>query len=157
MDTQPSVIVVPADQDRWGSSMSESATDVWTKLSSQDTNGAWSAFESLVPKELSIPLHFHHGEDEWFWVLSGQFLFEVGGQRSLLTQGTSLFAPRKIPHRWKNVSGGLGRLLIIAQPAGRVEGFFVALAKLKPEQLTDFGLLESMFNEGGMQICGPPL
>ena len=48
-------------------------------------------------------------------------------------------------------------MLISAQPAGRVEEFFVAFAKLRPEQLPNFGLWESVFNEDGMQICGPPL
>lgn len=73
-------IVVSADVSRWGEAMSTSAERVWTKVSQKDTSGAWSMFESLVPSGFGVPLHKHHDQEEWFWVLRGQFLFEVGGE-----------------------------------------------------------------------------
>jgi hypothetical protein len=54
------------------------------------------------------------------------------------------------------VTKGVGRLLILAQPAGGVEEFFHEFALLGPEQMQDFPLLKGMFAKYGMQICGPP-
>ncbi len=69
--------VVPADVSRRGEAMHTSAEHVWVKVSQQDTGGAWSLFESRVPAGFGVPLHLHHGQEEWFWVLQGEFDFEV--------------------------------------------------------------------------------
>lgn len=44
------------------------------------TNGAYGLFESQMPAGFSPPLHVHHGEDEAFWVLEGNFSFRCGDQ-----------------------------------------------------------------------------
>jgi quercetin dioxygenase-like cupin family protein len=149
-------VLVAADVNRWGEATKPSAVNVWTKISHQDTAGAWSVFESVVPSGLAVPLHFHHYQEEWFWVLDGKFLFEVGGERYHLTSGMSLLAPRKIPHRWKNVAGTVGRLLFLAQPAGRLEEFFEQVALLIPEQLREMTRINTLFAECGMEVVGPP-
>ena len=86
--------VVPADVSRCGEGMHTSGEHVWTKVSQKDTGGAWSLFESRVPAGFGVPLHVHHAQEEWFWVLQGDFEFEVGGERNRLGPGMSQFAPR---------------------------------------------------------------
>ena len=95
LDDQPlaRAILVPADVSRRGEAMWPTAEHVWIKVSGKDTAGAWSAWESLAPGGFGVPLHLHIKQDEWFWVLSGEVLFEVGGERFRLTPGTSLFCP----------------------------------------------------------------
>jgi mannose-6-phosphate isomerase-like protein (cupin superfamily) len=46
------------------------------------------------------PLHVHHEQDEWIYVMTGEFVAEVGGQRMRLRAGDSLLTPMKVPHRW---------------------------------------------------------
>lgn len=159
LDNQPPMraIFVPADVSRWGEAMRSSGQHLWTKMSGKDTAGAWSTWESLVPAGFGVPLHVHFKQDEWFWVLSGEVLFEVGGERFRLTPGTSLFCPRRVPHRWKNVVDSVSRLLILAQPTGRLEEFFDRFAKLTPDQMRDAGRLSALFAECEMEIVGPPL
>jgi len=45
------------------------------------------------------PLHVHHEQDEWIYVMTGEFVAEVGGERMRLKPGDSLLMPMKVPHR----------------------------------------------------------
>lgn len=87
------------------------------KLTGEDTAGELSAFELIALPQSGPYLHVHHREDEWYYVLSGEFLFKAGGQSHTLPAGASIWLPRGIPHVWANTtmarpSHGL--------PAGRV-------------------------------------
>lgn len=149
--------VVPADESRWGEAMYTSAEHVWTKVSQKDTGGAWSLFESRVPAGFGVPLHLHHAQEEWFWVLQGKFEFEVGGELNRLGPGMSQFAPRQVPHRWRKTGEADGTILILVQPSEGMEDFFDRFAQLSQEQLQDFGYLARLFAECGMEVVGPPL
>ncbi len=81
-------VVVGAEESRRGEPVHTSADHIWIKVSRKDTADAWSMFESRVPRGLAVPLHRHHSQEEWFWVLEGVFLFEVGGERHQLTSPT---------------------------------------------------------------------
>ena len=48
------------------------------------------------------PLHSHRDGDEWFYVVKGEFVYEVGGKLYRVVEGGSLVAPQKIPHRYFN-------------------------------------------------------
>src|SRR6266536_3148885 len=74
------------------------------KITSEDSAGTISVMELTVPSRSGPPLHVHHREDETYYVLSGEFLFEVGGEKYSLPTGATIFAPRDIPHRWANVA-----------------------------------------------------
>jgi mannose-6-phosphate isomerase-like protein (cupin superfamily) len=53
----------------------------------------------------------HVSQDEWFYVLQGDYVVEVGGNRFDLGPGDSVLAPRGIPHVWAHVGEGIGRML----------------------------------------------
>ena len=150
-------LVVGAEMDRWGRPIRTSAYEVWTKVSQTDTSQQWSLFEGRVPSGLAVPLHLHHGQEEWFWVLGGSFVFEVGGQIHRLREGMSLLIPRQIPHRWKKTNDADGRLLILAQPADRLENFFERMAGLSAEQQQDAAVWRSLYADCRMELLGPPL
>ena len=155
--TPTSSLIVRADLSRWDEPMHTTGDKVWVKVSGQDTANAWSMFESRVPSGLSLPLHVHHEQDEWFWVLEGNFVFEVGGQKHQLSAGMSVLLRRKIPHRWKKTSDGDGKLLILLQPAGRMEYFFDRVAKATPDDRQNMALAQQLFAECGMELLGPPM
>ena len=94
-NTPTSVLIVPADLSRWHEPMHTTGDKVWVKVSGQDTADAWSMFESRVPSGLNLPLHVHHEQDEWYWVLEGNFVFDVGGQKHQLSAGMSILSPAK--------------------------------------------------------------
>jgi quercetin dioxygenase-like cupin family protein len=125
------------------------------KVSSQDTKGAMSIFESLTPFKGGPPLHVHHDQDEWFYVLEGEFDFQVGDDRYRLRSGESVLAPRRIAHAWACVSDTPGKMMIVFQPAGAMEDFFRELGKLNGPPPPDQA--QGLFCAHGMQIVGPPL
>ena len=70
------------------------------------------------------PRHRHLAQDEWFYVVEGEFELEVGDPRFRLLPGDSVFAPRQVPHVWAHIGNGRGRMLIVFTPAGQMEAFF---------------------------------
>jgi mannose-6-phosphate isomerase-like protein (cupin superfamily) len=50
------------------------------KASSQSTAGRVAVIEHLSPRGSGSPLHVHHREDEWFYVMQGELTLWVGGQ-----------------------------------------------------------------------------
>ena len=72
------------------------------KLSGGDTNNAVAMVHLTVPKLAGPPLHRHSREDEWFYVLDGEIVLQVDGQRFSAGAGTSAFAPRGTAHAYQN-------------------------------------------------------
>jgi len=72
---------------------------------------------------VDTPSHVHQNEDELFYVLEGEHVFEVGGEEFRLGPGGFAFGPRGIPHAQRRVVPGQGRLLILTVPGG-FDGFF---------------------------------
>ncbi|MCL4814330.1 MAG: cupin domain-containing protein [Vicinamibacteraceae bacterium] len=88
-----------------------------------ETGNTIYAFEATEPPGGGPPLHTHAGEEEFFLVLEGEVSFYVGGQAISGGPGTSAFAPRGVPHCFKNTSTRDARLLVLFTPAA-IEGFF---------------------------------
>lgn len=96
------------------------------RASAETTRGAFTLFEE-VPPLLDTPRHVHEREDELFYVLEGEHVFQVGEEEFRAGPGGLVFAPRGVPHAQRRVVSGEGRLLILTSPAG-FEGFFRELA-----------------------------
>ena len=99
---------------------------ILVRASAETTGGAFSAFEE-VPPLADTPLHLHEREDEWFYALDGEHVFQVGEDEFRATPGGLVFAPRGVPHAQRRVVPGQGRLLVLTSPGG-LEGFFRELA-----------------------------
>src|SRR5713226_3955631 len=50
------------------------------KSSSETTDGRVAVIEQLAPQGAGSPLHVHHREDEWFYIIEGDLTFWVGGR-----------------------------------------------------------------------------
>jgi mannose-6-phosphate isomerase-like protein (cupin superfamily) len=126
-----------------------------TKVSALDTDGGLCVTEIIDVQKGGPARHLHHEQDEWFYVLEGRYVIEVGEERYELGSGDSVLAPRKVAHVWAHVGEGTGRLIGALQPAGEIEAFFDELAKLgsTPEREE----LSRAFSSHGMELVGPPL
>jgi mannose-6-phosphate isomerase-like protein (cupin superfamily) len=125
------------------------------KLSAKDTGGESLVFEHKNMGKGGPPRHIHFEQDEWFYVVKGEFEFEVGTERYQLTSGDTLFAPRGIPHGWAHVGDEPGTLLTMVTPAGTFEDFILEttrLATLPPQDE-----MERTFTAHKMKVVGPPL
>lgn len=125
------------------------------KVSGRDTDGDLLLFEqtSLSPGR-GTPMHVHPNQDEVFTVLEGEYLFQVGEEKHRLKMGEAIFLPRKVPHAWTQVSKR-GKMMVLLQPAGHLEDFFVELAAFSHIPTPDE--MARLFKKHDMEIVGPPL
>ena len=125
------------------------------KLSTNDTGGGLYVFEHSNMGTGGPPRHVHDEQDEWFYVIKGEFLFEVGDETFRLKAGDSLFAPRKVAHGWAHISDEPGTLLTAVSPVGPFETFLRDTARHRalpsPEEV------EKAFAAHGMTVVGPAL
>jgi quercetin dioxygenase-like cupin family protein len=124
-------------------------------ITGQDSAGAISMFEFIIGPRQGPPRHVHHREDETYYVLTGEFLFEVGGTKYSLLPGATIFAPRDVPHCWANVATAESRMIMACTPGG-FEGFFdeaskAMMDKASPEQMN------KIMAKYGCELAGPPL
>jgi DNA-binding transcriptional MerR regulator len=129
------------------------------KVSAQDTQGALCVFE--FAGGVGGPRHLHHGQDEWIYVIDGEFNFEVGDKRFRVRAGESVFIPRKVSHVWARAGGEPGKIINVYQPAGKMEEFFREVGKYngksKIHEALSFDELSRLFHDHGMDLVGPPL
>jgi uncharacterized cupin superfamily protein len=123
------------------------------KLTSADSAGMLSTFELIVPSRSGPVRHVHHREDEWIYMIAGQFRFEVGHDKLDLAPGGSVWMPRDIAHVWGNASQSDGKLLMACQPGG-FEKFCDEIGKTSA---TDTAHITKVMAKYGMDYAGPPL
>jgi quercetin dioxygenase-like cupin family protein len=87
------------------------------KSTADQTGGRVAVTENLAPRGSGSPLHVHHREDEWFYVIEGELTFWVGGEVIQAPAGSFVYGPRDIPHTFL-VSSDQARYLLVVEPAG---------------------------------------
>ena len=152
-DTPMQEFLVARGADRSGEHPGHGIDQVFIKVSTEDSHGGLLVVERTHRTKGGPGRHFHYDQDEWFYVVEGEYLFEVGHKRVRLKSGDSLFGPRKIPHVWAFAGDAPGRILFVFTPAGQMEGYFRALgnADARPPQDPAF------YRAYGMELVGPPL
>src|SRR5262249_2742150 len=68
------------------------------KISGGDTDGAYGLLEVTCRAGDGSPWHVHPDEDEWFYVLEGEFTVWVGDRKLSLPAGAFAFGPKGVPH-----------------------------------------------------------
>jgi DNA-binding transcriptional MerR regulator/quercetin dioxygenase-like cupin family protein len=153
---------ISAGEDRFGEHIKLGGPEgepIDCKVSARDTDGAMCVFEFNCLA--GGPKHLHYGQDEWIYVIEGEFEFHVGRKQFHLRPGESVFIPRNVGHVWACVNDKPGKIINVYQPAGRMEAFFREVGKYdgKPaihEALGREGL-HKLFEAYGMDLLGPPL
>jgi len=124
------------------------------KLSTKDTDGRLSAFYYLGIQKAGPSFHVHLAQDEAFFVLDGEYIFQLDNEKTVLKKGDLIFLPRGLPHTWIQKSDK-GELFYFLQPAGKMEEFFVAMTSLgvgSTEQQR-----EKIGKDSGIKNVGPGL
>lgn len=160
---------VAAGKDRFNQQIKLGEDPNDCKVSAKDTGGAMCVFEFTGAG--GSPRHLHLSQDEWIYVIEGEFEFQVGkrNKSARLAAGESIFLPRKVDHAWRCVSSKPGKIINVYQPAGRMEEFFREIAKPCQELITADQLinktytqeqvkwLHQLFERHSMDLVGPPL
>lgn len=125
------------------------------KISSSDSDGKIAVFEQIgqTPNG-GPPLHIHPFQDEYFYVLEGDYLFQVGEKRFSLKPGDTIFLPKKVKHAFVQLSEN-GKMIVSYFPAGKMESFFKTTDKW--EQPPSKEEVIKVFEDHDMQVVGPTI
>jgi len=148
---------VPSGKDRHDKAMSLFDGDTfYTKVSTDDSNGGLFIIESTRDLKGGPPLHIHYEQDEWWYVLEGEFQIKVGDQLYNARPGDSVFGPRLVPHAFAKVNEGNAKIMVLFQPAGKMEANFRAISEGVTKNMTEQQRAE--FRKAhGIEVVGPAL
>jgi quercetin dioxygenase-like cupin family protein len=132
------------------------------KASAETTDGRVAVIQHLAPRGAGSPVHVHHREDEWFYVMNGELTFLVGGEKIVAGAGGFVYGPREIPPTFM-VTSPQARFLLVTEPAG-FEDFMRAVGqpaetRTLPPAVTeppDMNAIVAAAAEYGIEILGPP-
>jgi mannose-6-phosphate isomerase-like protein (cupin superfamily) len=116
----------------------------------EQTGGAFGLFRLTVAPQGGPGVHIHRGEDEFFYVLKGEFRFKVGDRVVSGPVGTFVFLPRGHGHTFQNIGTEPGVLLGGVLPGG-VEGLFTEMSGADAEKL------KKLTEKYSIEFIGPPL
>ena len=153
--TPARAVRVARGDDRLGEHHTIGVSSTDFKVLTQDSGGGVFIMEHASRKKGGPPRHLHHNEDEWFYVIEGEYIAEIGSDRFQLKSGDSILAPREVPHVWAFVGDTPGRMLITFAPANKMEAFFRDNAKRRKdgEYVND----AQVYRAYGLELIGPPL
>ena len=147
-DVQP----VGAGQDRLGETHSLGFSTILFKVLTRDAGGGLFVIEHKGLGHGGPPVHIHPHQDEWFYVVEGEVLIQVAGERKTLRAGESVLGPRGVPHGFMGVGEKSAHMIIAFTPAGRMEEFFREAAVPNGPAMD-----ARLFAKYEMEYVGPPL
>jgi quercetin dioxygenase-like cupin family protein len=126
---------------------------------SEETGGAFLLFEFVGEQGKVTPVHIHPVSDETFYILEGEILLDLEGERRKLTTGGVVVVPRGVPHAFM-VTSSQTRFLTIQTP-GTDEAFYRLASEPAPEGSqpipVDFDRIrDAALQTGAIEIVGPP-
>jgi hypothetical protein len=102
-------------------------------------------------------LHLHLDQDEWWYVLEGEYLFEVDGAQLKASSGATVLARRGTRHTFQNIGTTEGRVLVTVVPGG-LDLFFEELSTLFPKGAPlVHETLAALFRKHNLELLGPPI
>jgi quercetin dioxygenase-like cupin family protein len=129
--------------------------DAWTiKAASEETGGSLSVIEATFRTQAGPPPHLHRQHEETFYVLDGEFTFQVGERTIRANPGTFVFVPRHVAHGFRSTGTGPGKLLALFTPGG-YEKYFEELAQLPPGP-ADMNRVLPIFHKYDNELVGSP-
>jgi mannose-6-phosphate isomerase-like protein (cupin superfamily) len=81
----------------------------------------------IAPRALAAPLHYHHNEDEYSYVLEGELGALLGDEVVTAGPGTWVFKPRRQWHTFWNAGEKPCHIIEVLSPAG-FENYFREVA-----------------------------
>jgi mannose-6-phosphate isomerase-like protein (cupin superfamily) len=90
------------------------------KVLGKHTENRFTLGERIVTTGSGPSVHVHPNEDEAWYVIEGDLMFEIAGEKFQGSPGAFVYAPRGLPVKF-TVINGPAKLLVIYSPAGYEE------------------------------------
>jgi mannose-6-phosphate isomerase-like protein (cupin superfamily) len=116
------------------------------------SNGRLSLVEHpIIPRGMAAPLHMHSREDEYSFILEGEWGFWQDGNVVFAGPGDLVYKPRDVWHTFWNATDRPARLLEIISPAG-FDQFFAELAALVASGPLDGDAVAALNSTYGLRV-----
>jgi quercetin dioxygenase-like cupin family protein len=127
------------------------------KATAAETGGSFSLWEAVFPPGAGAPPHTHTREDEAFYVLSGELVFEFEGEPAPRSVGPGgfFFGARDRRHAVRNVSDQPARVLILSAPSCGLDQMFAELDAATAAGIPESGKLAAITAKYGVTIEPP--
>ncbi len=125
------------------------------KIASSDTNGSLAVFEQngFTPNG-GPPLHIHLYQDEYFYIVEGEYIFQCGEEKYQMKPGDTIFLPKNVPHAFVQLTEK-ARVIVSYMPAGKMEDFFKTTDAWTSPPTKE--LIAKTFEHHDMVVVGPNL
>jgi mannose-6-phosphate isomerase-like protein (cupin superfamily) len=132
-----------------------------TRMQIHVAGGGTSLIEAEARHGNMPPLHVHHDEDEWFYMLAGRLSLHTPSGEVEVGPGEAVLGPRGVPHtyrvesetaRWLvgTNSGGFASFVEATSVPAEDDGYAPVERMVSPEVLTAEAAAR------GIEILGPP-
>jgi quercetin dioxygenase-like cupin family protein len=149
--------VVAARDGRTPAPLNIVGEETLVKVSAQDSDGMLAFFHLVAPPMSGPPRHVHTREDELFYVLEGELVFELDGERHTVRAGDTVYLRRGVVHTYQNFSNSDARLLIATTPGTFCNLFVELSAATPPGSLPAFDIVDAIGTKYGITTVGPPM
>ena len=127
---QPSPRIIPHEAGRM---FDLGGFGIHWKIDGAETGKRFSVVHHpIAPRALAAPLHRHHREDEYSYVLSGKMGALLGDDVVVAEAGSWVFKPRAQWHTFWNAGDTPCEIIEIISPSG-FEDYFHELAEIWPD------------------------
>jgi putative ABC transport system substrate-binding protein len=143
-------VVLPNSAPRFSGPLGGEANITEILATREQTGGSFGVWRYTSVPGGGPPLHIHRTEDEFFYVLQGEFAFQLGDCIKHTPAGSFVYIPKDAVHTFQNIGTEPGVLLGSVHPGG-FEGFFQGLPGADAETV------KALFKQYNMDVVGPPI
>lgn len=144
------LIVLPNTAPRFSGQQGREGDFTELVATREQTGGSLGLFRQTIAPKSGPPVHVHQDEDEFFYVVSGEFKVKVGDRVTTAPAQSVLFIPRGTAHAFENVGTEPGVLLVGVTPGG-FEKMFAERQGVSAEANKE------LMKKHHMEVVGPPL
>jgi mannose-6-phosphate isomerase-like protein (cupin superfamily) len=116
----------------------------------EQTGGSLGIFRQTIAPNSGPPLHVHRGEDEFFYVVTGEFKLQIGDSITSAPAQSLMFVPKGTPHTFQSIGSESGVILVGVTPGGFEQRF-------ADRQGVDAVKDRALMKKYKMEVVGPPL
>jgi quercetin 2,3-dioxygenase len=125
--------------------------DITEIIATRDqTGGLLGLFRQTVAPKSGPATHIHKTEDEFFYVVKGEFKVKLGDRIMNAPAQTVMFVPRGTPHAFQNAGTEPGVLLIGVTPGGFEK-------EMQERQGADAEMMKTLAKKYNSEVVGPPI